>query len=207
MKRTELATIAAKSSATDLIYGTDEDTFLNPDPRVNLFDLGDPLEFSQLRMQLVKQSLDKLTENASSPRAKVGSGPGRLFRCCWANWFGHVLSAASTSAASTRPAPTAKIPTPRLPFEPIPVAKQREAIKMLKEEILSDQAFKFSPELLKRLAPQHFREGYFYSQYEFPDLRPRAVDSEDGVVAVLRSVGNADHSERRDARHRRAGSA
>ena len=34
----------------------------NPDPRINLFDLGDPLEFSQHRIALVKQSLDKLQE-------------------------------------------------------------------------------------------------------------------------------------------------
>jgi hypothetical protein len=58
----ELAKIAAKSSAPDLVYGTDEDMWMNPDPRINAFDLGDPLEFAQHRVRLVKDSLDKLQE-------------------------------------------------------------------------------------------------------------------------------------------------
>src|SRR5262249_22729705 len=58
----ELAKIAAKSSESDLIFGTDEDMFFNPDPRINAFDLGDPLEFAQARVQLLKDSLDKLQD-------------------------------------------------------------------------------------------------------------------------------------------------
>ena len=33
--------------APDLIFATDEDMWMNPDPRINAFDLGDPLEFAQ----------------------------------------------------------------------------------------------------------------------------------------------------------------
>ena len=111
---------------------------LNPDPRINAFDLGDPLEFAQYRVQLVKDSLDKLM-SAWWPRVKVGSAPGRRSPCCWANWLRPRISAANTSAANTRRGPIAKTRTPKLRFEPIPLTKQRDALKLLKEEILSDQ--------------------------------------------------------------------
>ena len=41
----------------------------------------------------------------------------------------------------------------RPPMKPIELAKQREAIRLLQDEILSDKAFQFKPELLRHLAP------------------------------------------------------
>ena len=87
---TELAAIAAKSSGNDLIYATDEDTFLNPDPRVNLFDLGDPLEFAQFRVQLVKDSLDKLTEPRRRKRRRLAVRAADFLDAVGRARFGHV---------------------------------------------------------------------------------------------------------------------
>lgn len=192
----ELAAIAAKSSAPDLVYGTDEDTFLNPDPRINLFDLGDPLEFAQFRVQLVKDSLDKLTERV------VAKGEGwQRARQAFSMLLGELGSAAYLSSQYIGGEYTARAhredPDAKMPFETIPLAKQREAIKILREEVLSDQAFKFSPELLKRLAPEHFRDGYFYSQYEFP-IYDRVLSIQKMVLsrffdpAVMRTIQNAE---------------
>ncbi|HVU86787.1 MAG TPA: zinc-dependent metalloprotease [Pirellulales bacterium] len=193
---TELAAIAAKSSAPDLVYGTDEDTFLNPDPRINLFDLGDPLEFAQFRVQLVKDSLDKLTERV------VAKGEGwQRARQAFSMLLGELNSATYLSSQYIGGEYTARAhredPDAKTPFETIPLAKQREAIKILREEILSDQAFKFSPELLKRLAPEHFRDGYFYSQYEFP-IYDRVLSIQKMVLSrffdpsVMRTIQNAE---------------
>ena len=42
-------------------------------------------------------------------------------------------------------------PNGRDPFQPVKGDKQREALKFLEEHILSDKAFQFSPQLLRRL--------------------------------------------------------
>ena len=44
----------------------------------------------------------------------------------------------------------------RPPMKPIEIAKQREAIRLIQDEILSAKAFQFKPELLRQLAPDHW---------------------------------------------------
>jgi len=47
-------------------------------------------------------------------------------------------------------------PGNRLPFEPVPAAKQKEALDLLREHLFSPRAFQFSPQLLNKLAsPRH----------------------------------------------------
>ncbi|HTU24096.1 MAG TPA: zinc-dependent metalloprotease [Pirellulales bacterium] len=194
----ELGKIAAKSSAPELTFGTDGDTWRNPDPRVNLFDLGDPLEFSQHRIALVKQSLDKLQDRV------VGKGEGwQRARQTFAMLLGELAQAAFLSSQYIGGEYTSRAhredPDGKLPFEPIPVAKQREAMKVLKDEILSDQAFQFSPELLKRLAPQHWDEGmsFWAGSYEF-SLNDRVLAIQEMVLSrlldpqVLKTIQNAE---------------
>ncbi|PYU14184.1 MAG: hypothetical protein DMG37_08155 [Acidobacteria bacterium] len=36
-----------------------------------------------------------------------------------------------------------------MPFEPVPAAKQKEALDLLREHLFSPKAFQFSPQLLK----------------------------------------------------------
>jgi hypothetical protein len=43
-------------------------------------------------------------------------------------------------------------PDGRDPFVPVPAAKQREALKLLSEHLLTDKPFQFPPELLRKLA-------------------------------------------------------
>ncbi len=60
----------------------------------------------------------------------------------------------------------------RPPMKPIELAKQREAIRLLQEEILSDKAFHFKPELLVHLAPDQWRDSgfWFCPSYQYPLL-------------------------------------
>src|SRR5207249_9569991 len=47
-------------------------------------------------------------------------------------------------------------PGNRVPFEPVPAAKQKEALELLREHLFSPPAFRFSPQLLNKLAsPRH----------------------------------------------------
>jgi hypothetical protein len=80
------------------------------------------------------------------------------------------------------------------------LAKQREAIKLLREEILSDQAFKFSPELLKRLSPDHWMDDnvfFFRGDYQFP-LNETVLSIQRIVLSrfldpqVLKAIQNAE---------------
>ncbi len=68
-------------------------------------------------------------------------------------------------------------PQGRPPMKPIDVAKQRDALHLLQDEILSAKAFQFKPELLRYLAPTQWHDSdsmlwyFFRSDYEFPVLQ------------------------------------
>jgi hypothetical protein len=199
-EKEELAKIASRSSEGDLTYATDEDLFTHPDPRINLFDLGDPLEFAGQRIRLMKESLEKLQERV------VAKGEGwQRARQALSMLLGEVSQATYLSSQYVGGEYTSRAhrdePEAKLPIEAIPLAKQREAIKLLKEEILSDQAFKFSPELLKRVPPQHFLNDdsffFFRGDYQFPLYETvlsiqRIVLSRFLDSRVLRSIQDAE---------------
>ncbi|NIR49841.1 peptidase M43, partial [Candidatus Saccharibacteria bacterium] len=47
-------------------------------------------------------------------------------------------------------------PNGRIPFVPVSADKQREALEFLKTNVFGPEAFKFSPDLLNKLAPERF---------------------------------------------------
>src|SRR5262249_40807924 len=47
-------------------------------------------------------------------------------------------------------------PSGRLPYQPVPAAKQREALELLRANLFSSTAFVFSPRLLNKLAIERF---------------------------------------------------
>ena len=47
-------------------------------------------------------------------------------------------------------------PGNRLPFEPVPVEQQRQALQLLRDNLFSPAAFKFSPQLLNKLQNERF---------------------------------------------------
>ncbi len=98
---------------------------------------------------------------ASSPRARAGSGPARRSPCCSASFPMPRCCRSATWAANTPPATTARTQGKRPPMKPIEIAKQREAIHLLQDEILSAKAFQFKPELLRHLAPRALARSLF----------------------------------------------
>jgi len=198
-EKEELEKIASRSSADELIYGTDEDMYMNPDPRINAFDLGDPLEYANQRVTLMKESLDKLEDRV------VAKGEGwQRARLAFSMLLGELSNAAYLSSQYVGGQYTSRAhreePDAKTPLAAIPVAKQRAAIKLLKEEILSDGAFKFSPELLKRLPPEHFRDDFMFfsgGNYQYP-LYESVLSIQQIVLSrfldgeVLRSIQNSE---------------
>ena len=62
-------------------------------------------------------------------------------------------------------------PNARDPFVMVPVAKQREALEFLIQNIFSDQAFKFDPQLLNKLGAgrwRHWDSDAYDSTIEYP---------------------------------------
>lgn len=162
----ELAKIASRVAEPDLVYGTDEDMWASPDPRLNTYDLGDPAEYAQQRVKLVKESIAELGERV------VAEGEGwQRAREAFSMLLGELSSATYLSAqyvgAQYNHRDHRGDPDAREPLELVPLEKQRETIAFLQEEILSEKAFDFPPALLKRLAPEYWSHWGAYGSYSY----------------------------------------
>ena len=147
----ELKKIAARSPEGELSFATDEDMYLNDDPYVNTYDLGsDPLKYGQERMALAAELLKDLDDSV----IKEGESWNRL-RTAFStllSQYGNATYLASAFIGGQSVTRDFRGPKDsRDPIMPIPGDKQREALKTLTENILSDKAFSFSPSLLRRL--------------------------------------------------------
>jgi len=157
----ELAKIASRAAEPQLAYDTDEDAGIgggpfDMDPVVNRFDFGnDPLKFYALRVKLadeIRNSMEKRLE-------KPGEGY-QVLRRSFNNAFGqegYALYLASKYIGGVYHFRShVGDPGSRLPFEPVPVAKQKEALDLLRVHLFSPKAFQFPPQLLNKLAsPRH----------------------------------------------------
>ncbi|MCL1492744.1 MAG: zinc-dependent metalloprotease [Pseudanabaena sp. Salubria-1] len=77
----------------------------------------------------------------------------------------------------------------RLPFEPIPVAKQREAIAMIQKNLFAADALNFSPDLLNKLAPSrwyHWGASPDFSSLDYP-IHERILSLQTFVLSDLLS--------------------
>jgi len=59
----------------------------------------------------------------------------------------------------------------RDPITPIPGARQREALKLLVDQVLSDKAFQFSPALLRKLVIESWQDGRSFGGSDYPIFR------------------------------------
>jgi hypothetical protein len=152
----ELKKIAARSPENELVYATDEDLYMSNDPLVNTYDLGnDTLRYAKERISLSQELLKGL----DSSIVRDGESWSRLRQA-----FSVLLSQYGNAAYMA----TAYIggqyfsrdfkggDESRDPVVPVEGDKQREALKFVTDQILTDQPFEFSPELLRRLTTEHW---------------------------------------------------
>ena len=167
-----LKKITDRVADPSLVYATDEDTsFIGPDPLVNRFDQGnDPLAYARHRMDMVltlKKSIAdwavKDGESYNELRKAVDmllDEYGRCARFAVRLVGGQKVNRDHKGDPDARPA-----------FEVVPVARQREALDFIVENVFSDRAFQFDPELLNKLAPGrwwHWDSDAFDFQQEYP---------------------------------------
>ncbi len=149
-----LAAIASRGNEPGLAFATDEDTgFFAPDPTVNRWDNGsDALEYAKQRMDLVA-SLRKDIVNWSVEDGESYSYLRRAFDGLLGE-YGRASSFAARYIGGQYITRNHKgDPNEQAPIQIVPVAKQREALDFLVNNVFSDDAFQFDPELLNKLGP------------------------------------------------------
>ena len=154
-----LAKIAARSTEPALAYGTDEDAgsgarFPGMDPEVNRFDLGpDPLAYYRRRLRLSRELWDRLQALRLAP----GESYERLTRSL-ANCFRDLTRTAPLAAKYVGGVTHRRdfAGTGRALYDPVPAARQREALALIADDFFSPGSFRFAPELLSRIAIDHF---------------------------------------------------
>ena len=149
----ELKKIASRAAEAPLAFSTDEDTRgIDPDPHSNRFDLGsDTLEYAKARARLVSELwpdvVNKVTDDGDGyQRAR------QAFGVLLSN-YGQAMFVASRQVGGILVNRDHKAdPNGRPPFVVVPAAKQREALKLIEEQVFSDKPFSFPPELYNQLA-------------------------------------------------------
>ncbi len=149
----ELNKIASRSGEPGLQYSTDEDTRgIDPDPLSNRFDLGnDAVEFAKQRSKVVAEVWPKLVDKVT----KDGDGYQRVRQA-----FGVLLSEEGQAMhfasryvggvyvnRSHKGDP--KAADPYVVTEP---KKQRDALKLVEDQVFSDAPFDFPPSLYNHMA-------------------------------------------------------
>jgi hypothetical protein len=151
----ELAKIAARSSEPWLAYSTDEDVaYFAIDPAVNQLDLGsDPLAYAKKRLALVHELWTRTESMTLAPgdsysilrrnftRGLNEAGQGALYA---SKYIGGLTTLRDHAGSG------------RQPFTPVDATKQRAALAMLANEVLSAGSFDFSPSFLRKMTISTF---------------------------------------------------
>lgn len=154
-EKLELEKMASKAGGDPkLAYGTDEDCFGNSplaiDPYATQFDLGaDPIAYWKMRIDLSKELWSKVEREFEKPGASYAKMRS-VFGMGWSAFSGSanvVRFVGGIENVRTRVGD----PGNRLPLNPIPAAKQREALQYIVDEVWSAKHFNFSPQLLAKL--------------------------------------------------------
>ncbi|MBI4242720.1 MAG: zinc-dependent metalloprotease [Planctomycetes bacterium] len=169
-----LKKIAEQSSNPLHTYGTDEDNWLGPyavDPLSNAWDLGtDPVKFVTERIELMNQALSK----AESRLIESGDSYD-LLREVVANLIisrvRYLTPAVKTVGGSYVSRDHKDTKNASLPFTMVPADKQREAIKLITESVLTENAFKIDTDILNKLMPSrwaHWGTSWLTFPLDFP---------------------------------------
>lgn len=145
-----LAAIASRSNEHDLAFASDEDVFrFGIDPAVNILDLGDdPLAYAKKRLTLVREMWRRTEalplapgESYSVLRRNFSRGfdqaaQGALFAVKYVGGLATLRDRAGSG---------------RTPLTPVDPARQRAALALVAQDVLSAGSFAFPPSFLRKL--------------------------------------------------------
>ncbi|MHC4415902.1 MAG: zinc-dependent metalloprotease [Planctomycetota bacterium] len=173
----------------ELQYATDEDTW-GPDPLVARFDLGaEPLEWAEMRLELVKAMRGKLLEGA------VEDGQSwHLLRQAYEILLGEQLGALRLASRYLGGVHIHRDhkgdPDARNPLVPTDAETQRRALRFVIDNAFRDGAFDTRPEVLGKLATDKHRHwGSFGSGDEAFSIHDRIAQIQSFALLYLLNPG------------------
>lgn len=165
-----------RSTEKLLAFGNDADDMRSAgkgiDPRVNIYDMtDDAIQFAADRLELDQVAMselkNKFTKNGQSYQELRNA---YIILTTDMAWQGRVISRYIGGVYVDRS--TAGQEGAKAPYRPVEKAKQKRAMKLLRDYILSPDAFSADPKLLQHLAIQ--RRGFFhYTVTEDPKVHSR----------------------------------
>jgi len=150
--------IAGESLQPGHEYSTDDDTYpaFALDPRSNIYDLGDdPLAFAKDRTGYIAT----LWKNPTLEERVLGAnGSYPVLRRAMDTLLGQygIALGMAVKYVGGQSMERVRRDQGRDPLKPVPAAKQRAALDFLGDMAFAANAFKMSPELLNRLAPDRW---------------------------------------------------
>jgi hypothetical protein len=157
-EKAALAAIAARSTEPRLAFATDDEAGPGAlDPAVNTHDLGsDPLAYAEKRIALVRE----LWQSTARKELKPGESYSLLRR----NFTRGLAEASEGALYAARyiggiTVLRDKAGSGRDPLSPVPVDKQRAALRLIATELFSADSFRFPPSFLRRLSVSDFDRG------------------------------------------------
>jgi Met-zincin/Domain of unknown function (DUF5117)/Domain of unknown function (DUF5118) len=157
---TALKSIAARSSEPTLAYATDEELqgdFDGMDPSVNQRDgAGEPLEFAKRRVQLSRELFERLQsrllasgESYDTLNRNFSGGLSQLAQAfnMAAKYVGGVVYVRDQAGSS------------RAPFTPVSPALQRQALKLISDELFASNGFNLKADFVSRLSDNPLDRG------------------------------------------------
>ncbi|AFY42792.1 zinc-dependent metalloprotease [Nostoc sp. PCC 7107] len=163
-----LQEIANQSYKPELSYSTDEDVY-DLDPTADAWDnSNNVLVYSQWQLDNSRVMWDRL--NKGYPTAGESySDVSERFSTVLGNYFQQIyyvskyIGGQSFYRIKGGDVDSSKQGGQnRLPFQPVPVEEQRQALKTLQKYVFAEDALKFSPDLLNKLAPSRWRHWGSY---------------------------------------------
>jgi hypothetical protein len=155
-ERSFLQKIAGRSAQRELAYATDEDMIAGLDPQVNLFDMsGDLITYSQWQMANARAMWERVDKRYPLPGesfndVRVAFSSIFNYYVQYASFLTNYIGGQSFSRSRYGDGQT------RLPFESVSLAEQRRALQTIRENVFDETKFRFSPELLNKLAPSRW---------------------------------------------------
>lgn len=183
-----LDAIAARSTEPQLAFGNDADDMRSPgsgsDPRVNIYDMSsDAIAYAAGQMAMFQDTIDRLAEwtpEAGQSYEEVFEGLELLMRF-WGR-SGAVVSRFVGGVYVDR----AMVGQDGGgdPFRPVEESRQKQAMRVLDEQLFAPDAFRLSDELLRKVARE--RRGFnHYGSTEDPKVHDAVLAVQKGVLDHL----------------------
>ena len=153
----ELAKIAARSNEPLLAYAYDDESNLAIDPEATPGDLGsDPLAYAARRIELAKELWERWEARPLEPGETYAALRRNISRGITQMRESGLLASRYIGGTSVLRDAAGSGPTP---LNPVAMAKQRDALKLIETGVFAADSFRFKPEFLRSLSVDFLDRG------------------------------------------------